>query len=206
MAFVIGYECETCATDCDDFVLPAVITNKCANAVTVELSEINMILWAENDPTNPGKALGGPSDWTSAAAWDTAIDDSGAGKVRTLIGVGDIPEPEDVTIQIHDGISKVIARKRSLNFSQFDRNTVNYDFFRKIQCGGNGRIWWTTRGGWLYGGADGVGVDVPPPSDPFNRGNDSYVTSNYRFLWDALCSPERVASPFAANAPAPPTT
>lgn len=196
---LLGYECPTCAEDCEDFVMPAVKSDYCPNSMRLELAEIKRIFITIHDDENPGEALGGPADWTSAASWATAIDQTTAGKVRSLHGVGDLPDPEDTTVTVHDNQQVVIERRRTLNFDVMDINTLNHEAMRKLQCGGSGRLWYESRGGYLYGGQNGIGINIIPPTSPHARGADSFKAIKFVFRWNSICDPERIPSPFAGG-------
>lgn len=188
--------CPACPANCAGFEMPAVQSDYCTDAMVLELSEIKRILVAEVDQTDKTKALGGPTDWTDKAAWTTAINNTTSNKVRSIYGIGDIPEPESTTVTVHDNQTKVISKKYGMNFDIQDVNTVNYTAARTLQCGGSVRFWYETRGGYLYGGADGIPATIANVTSPNERGADAYKMIKLLLNWNAKCEPERIASPF----------
>lgn len=195
----INYECPACPEVCDEFALPPVKSENCPQAVTVKRGEIKRILLAEIDPEDPTKPLNGPADWTDPAAWATAIDNEGTNTVKSLFGLGDMPDPTDTFAVIHDGKEALVDRLYTLNFSIVDTNDINYEAARKLQCGGEYRLWYEDRGNYLYGGPNGIKIELKPPRMPRERGNEAYLNINTAILWHAFCDPMRVDSPFSVS-------
>lgn len=191
------YPCLDCAENCGETELPVFVSEYCSDAVVLELSEISELYIASIDPADKTKALGGPSDWTSKTSWESAISNTGAGKVRKLFGSGDVPEGEPITVPIHDGQDKVLNYNYVINYDIQSMTQENYTAMRMLQCGGNFRIWYMTRGGFLYGGQNGIPVNVRKATSPSERGKESYKILKFVFAWTAKCDPERIASPWS---------
>lgn len=191
------YECPACPDECGDFVMPAIVSEDCPDSIESELSEIKQLFIASVDPADKTKALGGPTDWTSKTAWETAIDNTLAGKVRSIYGIGDVGEPEKTTRTFHDNKTKVTGRKYTLTFDILDMKQVNYDAMRKLQCGGSLRIWFMTRGNGMYGGQNGIPVNINDADSTFDRGADAYKKIVLSLQWNAKCAPQRIPSPWS---------
>ncbi len=197
-----NYPCPACPETCDEYTLPVVKSEYCPQNVQVRRGEIKRILIAEVNPEDKTKPLGGPADWTSIEAWTTAIDNDATGKVKSIYGIGDMPDPTDTYAPIHDGLEALIDRLYTMNFSIVDTNDVNYNAARALQCGGTFFLWYEDRGNYLYGGENGIKVELKSPRIPRERGNESYLNINTAIIWHSGCDPERVASPFTEG-PAP---
>ncbi len=199
------YPCPECPTDCSDFELPDFLSDDCPDLIELELSEIKQIFIAEIDPTDKTKAKGGPSDWTDKTIWEASIDNATPGKVKRLFGIGDAPEGETKFVTIHDNQQKIISVDRLVNFEMQNMAQVNYDAMRKLQCGAKVRIWWITRGDFMYGGQNGVPSLVKKASSPSEKGADAYKKINFQFSFSAKCDPERIPSPWSESNVAPPS-
>jgi hypothetical protein len=196
-----SYDCPDCPDDCGDFVMPEVVSEDCIDTIISELSEIKELFIASIDPTDKTKPLGGPTDWTLKSAWEAVIANAGAGKVRRLFGVGDIPDPEKTTRVFHDNKTKVTGRKYTLTFDILSLHQTNYDAMRALQCGGTVRIWFMDRGNYLYGGLTGIPVNINDAESIFERGPDAYKKIVLKLDFTASCSPERTPSPWSEVTP-----
>ena len=81
-----------------------------------------------------------------------------------------------------------------MNFTIDDVSEENYEFMRSTECGGKYRLWYETKGGYMYGGNDGIKVSIVM-DDVLNRGVDEIETLNGVVTWRNKFSPERVKSP-----------
>lgn len=195
------YPCPTCPEDCGDFVVPSIVSEDCLETVVDELSEITQIFIAAFDPTDKTKPLNGPADWTNKADWDAAIDNTAVGKIRRLYGIGDIPEPEKTTRTFHDNKTKVTNRKYTLTFDVLSLHDINYEAMKTFQCGGTLRMWFMTRGNYLYGGQNGIPTNINDAESIFERGPDAYKKIVFKLEYNAKCAPERIPSPWSEVTP-----
>lgn len=178
-----------CPDDCTNAAPPAVDFQECVDSVTSEESEIvHIYMTIENGTT--GVPLHKPTDWTSKAAWATAVTNSGSG-IRKLTVIGDQPEPT----QSSRTVSK---RRKKLNDSVFvmnadidDMSNLNYEFIRSLQCGGTKCIWYETIGGYIYGGPNGWTADVTKAAPKLDRGENNFAVGALQFEWKAKWSPPR---------------
>jgi hypothetical protein len=192
---MLAYECDTCEATCEEYTLPVVQSEYCPATMTLELGEIKRILLAEIDPVTKGPK-NGPTDWTDVDDWDTAISNSGAGAVRSLHGIGDLAEPEGKTLVVHDAQEINVEDKYTLVFDVMDTNTTNYAAARSMSgCKGQYKLWYETRGNFLYGGQDAITVNILRVTKPQERG-DGYSVIKIYMKWISKCLPERVVSPF----------
>ena len=82
-----------------------------------------------------GAAL--PTDWQSAQAFLDAIDNTETlgRKGKYFIGIGDIPESEDITVRLGRTHQEIIGRRWTLNFAPGMAVASQYAFLQKLQKG-----------------------------------------------------------------------
>lgn len=177
----------TCTTSCDAD-LPVVNFSDC-NPV-VEFSELRRIFVA--------KSTAAPfNDWTQAAEWLARMSQTstvGDDYIRPLTVIGDKPVPTGVVKDISNGRRMTIGKDHVINFLIDDVSDENYDFMRQLECGGQFRLWYETEGGRMYGGNNGILVNMSIDSQ-LNRGREETAAligvANYR----AKFTEERTVSP-----------
>lgn len=177
----------TCPTGCEA-ALGTVLFDDCAPKINA--SEIKRIFIA--------KATAEPfTDWETATEWTTRMVQSGdtpAGVIRTLTVIGDKPAGSPVQRDISNGRKYIVGKDHVVNFTVDDVSVENYEFMRLLECGGRFRIWYETKGGYLYGGNEGILASLQL-DDVLPRGNDEIETLNGTATWRSRFSPERVLSP-----------
>lgn len=193
------YTGPACPEDCSEFDMPAVVSEYCLDTVVSELGEIKRILVVSTDAD--GDAVAKPTDYTAKADWEAVMHNTTADKIRSLWGIGSIPEPEKITRVFFDNQTKVTDRKYLMDFDVLSMAQVNYDAMRALQCGGSLRLWFITRGNFLYGGPGGIYVNINDADSIFERGADAYKKIVFKFEWNSLYAPPRIASPFETVAP-----
>lgn len=175
-----------CPTDCTT-ALGEVLFSDCAP--NINSSEIKRVFLAKGN-ASPF------SDWTTATEWTTRLAESGtdANAIRPLTVIGDKPAPANVTKDISNGRKHVVGKDHTLNFTVDDVSDENYEFMRATECGGKYRLWYETKGGYLYGGNEGIKCTVVM-DDILNRGVDEIETLGGVATWRNKFSPERAKSP-----------
>ncbi len=193
-----------CPTDCLNLEVPDYAKNSCPQGYTLERSEINRIYMAavtQDGVTGVDIPAAYPDDWTLAADWNAVLgnSDSGGATVRELIGIGSKPEAETETTTIFDDVEKILDTLQTIEFNVSDWNQTNYDFLRQLQCNGGGSyyIWYTTRGGGMYGGPQGFQVTIKRPQLVFNSGASSFATGTLMIEWNNMFDPIRIDNPLA---------
>lgn len=186
-----------CPTDCTS-VLNSVNFSDCAPDIVA--SEIHKVFIAKGncDPF---------ADWTSATEWTQRIMSSGSyvtaatavnpgndSAIRPLTVIGDKPAASSVVKDISNGRKHVVGKDHTLNITVDDVSEENYEFMRATECGGTFRIWYETKGGFLYGGNSGIRASIVM-DDVLNRGNDEIEAINGVITWRERFSPERCSSP-----------
>lgn len=177
----------TCSASCDA-ALPAVSFSDCAPEVV--LSELRRMFVA--------KATAAPfTDWSNAAEWTDRLSQtsiSGNDYIRPLTIIGDKPAAASVIKDISNGRRFPVGKDHTINWTVDDMTGANYEFMRALECGGQFRMWYETEGGYLYGGNEGILVNMDA-NVVNNRGRDEIETITGVATWRAKFSPERVKSP-----------
>ena len=175
-----------CPTDCTGSV-QSVSFNECAPET--HYGEISKVYLGPSD-------LADFADVTSLAEWVGKLADTGDDMIRTLIGMGDKPEPEQTETPI-SGDRIVFGYKKFLfNFDVDETNETNYNFMAMAECGGKFKVWYETSDGILYGGNAGLEVSVKV-NEIIPRERTGVVKHIYRFSWQSKQHPYRCVSPMA---------
>ena len=154
-----------CPNDCDQ-ALGTVLFDECAP--NINPSEIQRVFISKGNaaPFN---------NWAQAQEWTDRIAAS-------------------VTKDISNGRKYVVGKDHTLNFTIDDVSDENYEFMRSTECGGKYRLWYETKGGYMYGGNEGIKASIVM-DDVLNRGVDEIETLNGVATWRNKFSPERTKSP-----------
>lgn len=110
---------------------------------------------------NEGYPLDDPTDlaeWTDRVDNDDIVD---ASKIRQLFVIGDKPAPESSVQKISLGRSVYGTKKHTINIKIDETNDDNYNLVQWLEdhSGVTFRCWYTA-GKYLYGGADGIPVNI----------------------------------------------
>ena len=141
-------------------------------------------------------SFAGFTDVSDLAEWTTNLSDTVDNKIRTLIGIGDVPEPEIVEVETSADRIAVGFKKFTLPFEIDETNDINYNFLLLSECGGSYILWFETRDGMLYGGNDGILVTFRA-NLMIPRGKTELSKFMTVSKWDSLQSPFRCTSPMA---------
>lgn len=195
------YTCPSCPEDCGDFDFPAVEFADCVDSHTEEESEISEAFMTVplDDGNGNITAKGGPADWTSAASWTSAIDQTGTGKVRHLTTVGSKGEAEQESRTISRGRIKYGPKTFSVQLKIDDVTDLNYELIRNLECGVDVVFWYQTIGGYLYGGSNGIKATATADWI-LEEGTGSFAYGIITLTWQARCNPQRIVSPIAIAA------
>lgn len=187
----------TCPEDCTTPLAPVKFSD-CAPEII--LSEIRRIFVAKPTAT-AFTDVSQATEWTSRISeTDVASDDA----IRPLTVIADKPAAAAVVKEISNGRRFNIGKDHTLNITIDDVSPENYEFMRVAECGGKFKMWYETAGGFLYGGNEGILVDITL-DDVLNRGLDEIETIAGTATWRAKFHPDRVLSPiFNAGVITPP--
>lgn len=177
-----------CATDCST-ELPVVEFSECAPVLLV--GQIRDIYLA-----NDGYEL---TDWTDPAEWASRIsnDSTNANAIRQLTFIGSIADPTVTEKKISHGRTVYSQQEFTISGRIDDNSDLNYDFMRASGCNRQYRMWYSTMGDKLYGGNEGILVnlrvwEVIPEDD------NEYATLSVQLKWKAAFAPLRITNPIAA--------
>lgn len=134
----------------------------CAGSVTdVTFNECAPELhWGEISKLYVVDANFGGLDADSLVDWNANLGDDIDGKIRTLIVIGELPEPETVEVPISGDRIAIGSKTFNLPFTIDETNEDNYHFLKYLECGGKFIIWFETSDGILYGGDTGIEVSI----------------------------------------------
>lgn len=152
-----------------------------------------------------GAAL--PTDWQSAQAFLDAIDntETAGRKGKYFIGIGDIPESEDITVRLGRTHQEIIGRRWTLNFAPGMAVASQYAFLQNLQkTRRNFRFWFATMGGRLLGGASGIRPDFVSAKTIYGGGVEDLEAAKLILQWQAMVEPDRTHLPelFDIDSPA----
>jgi hypothetical protein len=175
-----------CGAGCD-FVLPPANSPDCPTGY-VNQSEIDRIFVGK-----PGYAF---NDWEDAAEWALRLNQTWQDPtaIRSLTVVGDKPAPEKSIVQISDGREVVLNKKHTLNADIDVITDENFNWVNFLECNPSLNIWFRTKGGYLFGGNDGIKV-TGSLDTVLERGDDSLEKLVGAFNWKNKFSPQRIVSP-----------
>lgn len=178
----------TCPTDCAGS-LPDVSFNECAPEI--HYGEVAKIYIARSDAASfTNVDLIG--EWTTRLS-DTS-DDPDA--IRTLIVMGDLPEPEQSEITISGDRTVVGFKQFTLPFDIDETNDTNYLLLLTLECNIKNKMWFETADGMLYGGNEGIEATIRMNNIiPRPRTDVALFSSTAK--WKSQTSPLRTASPMA---------
>lgn len=181
-----------CPTTCSGS-LQDVKFNECAPEN--HWGEISKIYIAQSDFESVDNA-GNPgfSDVTSLTEWNDNLSDTADGKIRTLIVIGELPEPEVLEVPMSGDRIAIGYKTFNLNFLIDETNDTIYNFLLMSECGGKYLIWYETSDGILYGGNAGIKVSLSL-NQIIPRERTGLVTITGKATWKSLQSPFRCESP-----------
>lgn len=182
----------TCSASCD------------ADLPVTNFSDCNPeALFSEIQRVFIAKSSAAPfTNWAAAAEWTTRLSQTsvvGNDYIRPLTVIGDKPAAASVSKDISNGRKVVIGKDHTINFTVDDVSQENYEFMRALECGGQFRIWYETAGGKMYGGNEGILINVDANLVD-NRGREETETINGVITWRAKFHPERTDSPIFGSA------
>lgn len=118
------------------------------------LSEISDLYIQPTGATAPFDYSGGDPVAVSGAIDNT---DTSNAKTKHLVVIGTLDEPEETVYNGPKGTQVVSKRRFTVNARTPITAQSVYDFLRQIQCNSlNYVFWFGTRGGYLFGGENGI--------------------------------------------------
>lgn len=179
-----------CPTDCTTN-LPIFRFPDCGTGGLDSQSEIQRVFF--------GKANRTPfTNVYSEAEWIAVLDNTGDNDtdqtIRGLDVIGDMPAATPVIKTFSKGRTQVITKNRTLNFTIDLISDETWTGARELECGGQFRWWFETKGAKMYGGNRGflANIDINPV---LARGDDGSEELQAVLTWQAKFMPERGVSP-----------
>lgn len=176
----------TCPTSCSGS-LESVSFNECAP--DIHYGEISKVYVARADAAD-FTAVDLIAEWTTRLSdTETTVD-----KIRTLIGIGELPQPEKSEILISGDRTIYSPKTFNLLFEVDETNDTNYEFLLSAECNLKFKFWYETSDGMLYGGNTGIegifNMDAPIP-----KSREEIAKFMLSVKWKSKNSPLRCLSP-----------
>lgn len=194
----------TCAASCAAATLAAVGDTDCPNEFSLELSEINELYLDTQSatfgtPTNPVTGYtvdDADHNETEYLTWYAAKSNSTSNKVRFLYGRGEKPEPTESTITLRKNKQYSLGTRHVLVFTVDISDDTTYKFLRTLQaCKGKFHAWFATDT-YIYGGENGIIVDVEKVVRPLTGGRAENAKWILTLSWDMKAEPLRDRKPW----------
>lgn len=137
-------------------------------------------------------------NWLLLPEWTTRLSNTSTdiNAIRFMNVVGEKPVAESNILKISRNRKTVLAKNHTLPFDVDETTDENYDALRQLECYGNFRWWFSTAGGLLYGGNEGIQAfldwNLMIPKDRVDLELFIGLLS-----WDAKFHPERGTNPMA---------
>lgn len=176
-----------CPTSCDSALQPVSFSTCSPEYHWGEISKV-YIAPADLDLTG--------FDASDLADWTPKLADTGDDKIRTLIGIGEMAEPEISEVTTSGDRKAYSSRQYTVAFTIDETNDTNYSWMVMTGCNTNYLFWFETSDGLLYGGNDGLeGTAIFHQIIPKTR--EELVTFVGTFKWKSYFAPARCDSPMA---------
>jgi len=143
-----------------------------------------------------------PTDWTSAAAFVAAIDntETAGRKGKYFIGMGDVPESADIIVPLGRGHQHIAGRVWTLNFAPGMATEGQYNFLRTLQRQHRQfRFWFATMGGRVLGGPQGIKPSFVTAKTLYGGGREDLEAAKIVINWRSCAEPDRVDMPSLFN-------
>jgi hypothetical protein len=176
----------TCPTTCTGS-LPDVSFSECAPEL--HYGEVSKVYVARADA----------ADFTNVdliAEWTTRLSDTdpGADKIRTLIGIGEVPAPDMPEITISGDRTITGPKTYNLTFEVDETNDANYQLMLETQCNLKYKVWLEMSDGMLYGGNEGIELTLKG-NQPLVKSRTDVVKIIFTGKWKSTTDPLRCLSP-----------
>lgn len=187
------YTVPTAPADCFA-ALGAMDSSLCPITANPTASEGRILIMSEIDSIT-GLAKYKPTDYTLIADWDAVIDNAGAG-AKMLYGVGDRPRADGGQVTV-GGITMSRKKRRLYNFGVNQNIDTLNTYLRTLQHGWEGVIWWVNKDATLFGGPEGVHVNLFSCEDEEGQGDDALYNwlLNFEFF-NKISPPALLNGPF----------
>lgn len=137
-----------------------------------------------------------PTDWTSSADWEAAIENSivATDAAKYLVGVGGIAEPTETVIEGPKLQDLVVDRVYTLTLEVHNLSDIQYDALRQLQCGKTDfQFWYEDLSGNIFGGAGGITPLSVKATLPKENSRTAYDTGTVTITYSSLIDPDRAA-------------
>jgi hypothetical protein len=130
------------------------------------------------------------------AEWTTRLSDTddGVDSIRTLVGIGELPEPEQTETAVSGGRTIYSPKTFNLAFEVDETNDTNYNYMLSTYCNSTKKVWIEMSDGMLYGGNEGIEL-ILRGSQPLLKGRKDILKMLFKGKWESASDPLRCISP-----------
>lgn len=146
-----------------------------------------------------------PFDWTTPTAPTAvsgAIDNTNTDNTKSkhFKVIGNQGDPEETEYTGPDGVTVITKRTYTLNARFPISEQAYYDYAKQLQCNqSNFVFWFATRGGFLFGGANGIDPTRVNARLPKVEGDEGVEEATSIFIYETTNGdPPRTPNPLAS--------
>jgi|GEM_PF-6266726 len=175
------------SADCTPPVFPDPVFSDCPDAYIAHEGEIDEIYITNvvfDTGTSKWKGVVLPVSHTVSANFIVT-------GIERLVGFGDKPLAEVLTVPLPKNQIKNVERKHTLNFDFTDQPIANYTLIRALQGSQRLCFWYKTIDGDVFGGASGIIARVINAGNVHSRGENALLTGTIILGWDNMFDPPR---------------
>lgn len=162
------------------------------------LSQVNYVYIQPDGATDPFDYSGGDPTAVSGAIGNTT---SGNSTSKSIGGIGDVPEAEEVIYNGKNRIRQVVSRRYRLNFTVNLKEDGMYDLCLRLQSGWRGfKFRYADLDGDIYGGAASITPAFANAIMPKGRGEEDIKEGTLQLEWvveDGQGDPPKHPNPLA---------
>lgn len=177
-----------CPSGCAAGTLPEVLFDLCSPEFR-ESEIVRVFVGLRNTPAFTDVAAA--AEWTDRLSMDSTDADA----IRPLTVIGDKPAPTKNEKEYSAGRTVTLNKSHVLNITVDEVNAKNHEFVRQLECSGQARIWYETKGGLIFGGNEGIPAKIT--LDMVLPRGDENMRYEGTVEWKARFTEERAVSPIA---------
>lgn len=189
----------TCPADCDtDLELGAIPEEQDCTSypqLDSQVSDLIIVPSAASDPLDWADPTA-PTVVANPGGIDNTVVDNSASK--RIVGEGEVPEPEEETMEYPKNKSKVVKRTYTLNHTIKQMDDDTYELLRQLQCGWTGfTFYYANLAGYGFGPEGGITPTSVKAVMPLSGARGDKQFGRITITWEADGDPARWTSPWA---------
>lgn len=179
-------------------------SDACFSTKAIEPSEIQELFFSEPHATTFGTPKNPISGWTNTGlaanaaineaaivTWHNLFSQTTADKVRRIKVIGNLDAATKTDVVGPEGISISVDKTYTITADASILDNLAYAALQKLdECEGEIHLWFRTAK-YLYGGINGIKVNVRGANHVLARGGGSIATNVITLSWKSLGAPPR---------------